>query len=34
MYKKLDLKVFNNLQETDLVILSKILKINSILIIE
>ena len=34
MYKKLDLKVFNNLQETDLDILSKILKINSILIIE
>ena len=34
MYKKLDLKVFNNLQETDLDILSKMLKINSILIIE
>ena len=27
MYKKLDLKVFNNLQETDLDILSKILKL-------
>ena len=34
MHKKLDFKELYNLQVTDLVILSKILKTNSILIVE